>query len=278
MWNWTVVATEQVSKGQLLGHTGASVSGFPHLHFEIRAGGVFRRYCCNPWKYLPNSDRNYSSFTANVTLNPNFNDVACQAVVNVSVPPDQLTFNRIELLIATGSTTSQRDYDFCEDNFSHTFEELDNPVFEGNLYISPGRFSSRSYSRGEWATYAFEFLDLPEATASGLVSARVFDVFGNVISTPEMAYVCTVPQNCSDTFSSSNCTETNEPGTNASSIESGGTEIEGTESGVTVAESGGTEIGGTESGVTVAESGGTDNGKTVAAIVITICVVASYIC
>ena len=240
--------------------------GFAHLHFEIRAGGVFQRYCCNPWKYLPNSDNNYSSFTVNISLTPNFNGVACQAVVNVSVPPDQLSFNRIELLIATGGTNSRRNYDFCEDNLSHSFEELDSPAFEGNLFVSPGRFSSRSYSRGEWATYGFEFLDLPEATTNTSLSAKVFDVFGNVVSTPELAYICTVPQNCSET---SNCTEPNEPGTDTSS---NSTESVGTESDGTVTESGGTGSGGTvaESGGTVSESGGT-----FAAFLITICAACS---
>ena len=34
--SWVVSASEQVVKGQLLGYTGASSSGFEHLHFEVR--------------------------------------------------------------------------------------------------------------------------------------------------------------------------------------------------------------------------------------------------
>ncbi|MFT5138455.1 MAG: PKD repeat protein [Rhodothermales bacterium] len=34
--NWVVIQNEQVVKGQLLGYTGASGSGFEHVHFEVR--------------------------------------------------------------------------------------------------------------------------------------------------------------------------------------------------------------------------------------------------
>lgn len=39
--NWVVTAGETVEKGQLLGYTGASGSGFQHLHFEIRNAPSF---------------------------------------------------------------------------------------------------------------------------------------------------------------------------------------------------------------------------------------------
>ena len=187
--NWVVAPGQAVTKGQLLGHTGVDgKSGFPHLHFEIRAGRAFQKYCCDPWKYLPNADNDYSSFTATVTLTPNYNGIPCEAVVNVSVPPNQLTFNRIELHITNNGDTTKREFDFCKDNFDHTFDEMENPRFEGNLIISPKVFSSLSYRSNKPASHGFEFLNLP--SGRGTVNAKVYDVFDNVVSTSDQAYTC----------------------------------------------------------------------------------------
>ena len=41
---WVVSESEQVVKGQLLGYTGASDSGFQHLHFEVRKAPAFDPY------------------------------------------------------------------------------------------------------------------------------------------------------------------------------------------------------------------------------------------
>ncbi len=187
--NVTVTAGQTVTKGDLIGHTSHPASNsFDHLHFEIRARGLYQRHCCNPWRYLPNSHNNYTSFTANITLAPNHN--VCDAVVNISVPPDQLTFNRIELIIDNGTSVETRDYDMCEDNLTHSFSEMDKSLFEGELRISPKGFSGSSYSQGEWAAYGFEFLELGPAGSGGTVTARVYDVFGNVISSDTMSNTC----------------------------------------------------------------------------------------
>lgn len=190
--NATVAEGDKVVKGQIVAYSYRSVSLFDHLHFEVRAGGLFQRHCCNPWKYLPNINNNYTSFIADIQLIPNFNNLSCEAVVNVSVPPDQLTMNRIELHIVNDEVeTVLRTFDFCEDNLDHTFDELDDPLFEQNLRISPGLFSSRSYGRGENATYGFHFLNLTEIL-SGLstLQAVVYDVFGNRVETARMQYTC----------------------------------------------------------------------------------------
>lgn len=187
--NVTVSAGDTVAKGDLVGYTSHPSSGsFDHLHFEIRANGLYQRHCCNPWKYLPNADNNYTSFVANVTLTPNYS--SCNAVVNVSVPPNQLMFNRIQLTIDNGTSVETREYDMCEDNLTHSFLEMDNPLFEDNLYISPKRFSSQSYAQGEWAGYGFDFLDLGPAGSGGTVAVTVADVFGNAITSDTMTYTC----------------------------------------------------------------------------------------
>ena len=187
MFNETVAVDQVVSKGDLIGYSYKSLdSGFELVHFEIRAGGIYQRHCCNPWKYLPNINNSYSTFEANLTLTPNYNSLPCEAVVNISVPPDQLTFNRIELHVNGGDVI--RVFDMCEDNLEHSSDDLGLPLLEGNIYISPMQFSSRSYENGEPLTYGFEFLDLP--TPGGTVIAKAYDVFGNFVETPQATYVC----------------------------------------------------------------------------------------
>lgn len=138
--------------------------------------------CCNPWKYLPNNDD--TSFNAAIELHPNYNGMNCEAVVNVSVPPDRLTMNRIELHIAGPACDTVRVFDFCEDNLDHTLAEMDDPLFEENLLISPGAFSSRSFGRGERASYGFHYLSLPECSSATL-QAVAYDVFGNSVETSQ---------------------------------------------------------------------------------------------
>jgi len=48
-----VVEGERVTQGQALGASGVSASGYPHLHFEIRAGGYQESDAVHPLRYLP---------------------------------------------------------------------------------------------------------------------------------------------------------------------------------------------------------------------------------
>ena len=187
--NASVSQNQIVSKGQLVCYSSHPASGFNHLHFEIRVGGLFQRHCCNPWKYLPNADNSYSTFNASLTLLPNPGSANCKANVTVSVPPDQLTFNRIELNVDANGQESIYTYDMCEENLSHTFSEMDDPNFDNFLIISPTRFSSSSYQNGESAGYLFQFYGLPSGD-DVKVKAKIFDVFGNTRETSQMTLIC----------------------------------------------------------------------------------------
>ena len=182
----TVSAGQDVNKGDLIGHSNASVSGFQHLHFEIRVGRRYQKFSCNPWKYLPNPNNDYSSFTANFSLN---SPESCEAIVNISVPPNQLTFDRIELHVDYGSGDHTYFYDMCYANMIYTFSNMDKKKFGDNLTISPKKFNSASYGKNEWAAYGFEFSQLPAASA-GTMYAKAYDVFGNSVTTAQMTYNC----------------------------------------------------------------------------------------
>jgi murein DD-endopeptidase MepM/ murein hydrolase activator NlpD len=60
--SWSVSAGERVDRGQLIGHTGASSSGYPHLHFEVRDAraedpeSVWQRDTIHPLSVLPYPD------------------------------------------------------------------------------------------------------------------------------------------------------------------------------------------------------------------------------
>ena len=199
--NPQVTENQWVSKGDIVAYSQGTTT-FDHLHFAIRM-----RYnkpdARNPWKYLPNDANDYSSFDVNVTLTPNYNGINCQAVVNVSVPPDQLTFNRVELHIkdSGGNVKPVRFYDMEGANSNHTFAQMDNHVYtcdgdgvqcspdDYEIIVSiPRRFSSASYANNEDAVYGFEFIDLP--AGGGQVMATVVDVFDNSESTTWQSFTC----------------------------------------------------------------------------------------
>ena len=59
---WSVSSGQEVVRGQLLGHTGASASGYPHLHFEVRDTNpddpysAWQRDTVHPLRVLPYLD------------------------------------------------------------------------------------------------------------------------------------------------------------------------------------------------------------------------------
>ena len=195
----TLTEGQKVQKGDIIGYS-YNTSSLEYIHFEIREGGRYQRHSCNPWKYLPNDDNDYSTFAVTLDLIPNYNGIDCEAVVNVSVPPDQLTLTRIELHIIDNNDQPQevRFYDMCGANSNHSGSEMDNWEYQHDpsddysyvIRISPGLFDRLSYSRHEQACYGFEFIHLPALSVSGKVMAKVFDVFDNSLSTEYETYSC----------------------------------------------------------------------------------------
>ena len=180
--NTAVTMGQNVAKGQLIGYSSHSQSGFEHLHFEICVGRPNMINCCNPWKYLPNADNDYSSFKANVTRS----STACNVTVNISVPNNQLTFNRIELHVDYGKGNHVHEYDMCQESLIYTPRDMDKRKFRDNVEIFPGRFTRRSYDRNEHPEYRFEYFKLPQA--DGTMYAKVYDVFSNSVTTTQHPY------------------------------------------------------------------------------------------
>ena len=222
----TLTDGQSIKKGDLIAYSNETAS-LAHIHFEIRVGGLFRSHCCNPLQYMPNSANSYSSLISTLSLTPNYNGIDCEAVINVSVPPYQLTFARVELHITDTSDQPQevRFYDMCGANSNHTFDELDDWEYQDDpsdsssyvIRISPVRFNSQSYGKNEWASYGFEFINLPALTGSGKVMAKMFDVFNNSNSTAYQTYTCssgTSTDNNDPTDTNNDPTNTNNDPTN----------------------------------------------------------------
>jgi murein DD-endopeptidase MepM/ murein hydrolase activator NlpD len=101
MSGWTVSVGETVAKGDLVGYTGESASGFDHLHFEIRDAppddkfSRWQRDAIHPLLVLPYADPTPPDITFDAVdisdpMNP---------VVEVTVNTPRVDVNRVELLL-----------------------------------------------------------------------------------------------------------------------------------------------------------------------------------
>ena len=193
----TLTEGQHIKKGQLIAYTSGS-KYLEHMEFQIRHGGLYLKHCSNPWKYMPNDANDYSSFDATLSLTPNYHGIDCEAVVNVSVPQDQLTFNRIELHIVDNNDHPHevRFYDMIGANSNHSktamndWEYQDDPSDSSSyvIRISPDYYNGKNTE--DDFKYGFEFIHLPIQSGSGKVMAKVFDVFDNSVSTGYQTYTC----------------------------------------------------------------------------------------
>ncbi len=109
--SWVVTAGDTVNKGQLLGYTGQSASGFEHLHFEIRNAPAsdpfssWSRDAVNPLGVLP-----YSS-TEGVTLQMDtvtgLDSGAPQVEVTVTSPRADIVRVELTLYNSRGKEVTQ---------------------------------------------------------------------------------------------------------------------------------------------------------------------------
>ena len=91
---------QTVSKGQFIGYSGESASGFDHLHMEIRDAkpedpfSSWQRDCINPVGILPYS----STDSATITFDSTTTDLS-QPFVQITVESPRVDVNRIELFV-----------------------------------------------------------------------------------------------------------------------------------------------------------------------------------
>ena len=180
----SVAEGDRISRGQLLGYSGRSNSGYAHLHFEVRDGGIYQQHCINPLLILPYEDRHRPTVRIDKVDIAKPDSAAVQVTVTMSAEEPDL--NRVELALyrRQGSELKEivrRAYDMMDWNRKFTPKKdptklLDNPDFNDvQLHPAPFGASSGAYS----LTLTFTGLGRI-ATQPGLVVTVVaVDVRGN---------------------------------------------------------------------------------------------------
>jgi hypothetical protein len=158
----SVVEDQVVEAGDVLGETGVSSSGNPHLHFAIRKDWVNKINARHPLTYLPYADQGPPSLEAYWQ-----GDLL---KVNVSVGNQELDFIELNIL---GEGV---DFHLNLDELNHATEEtddLDNDTLVmggAEVTILPG-----TYSSGEPRDYWFTFQFVNE---TGDLDIEAIDVLG----------------------------------------------------------------------------------------------------
>jgi len=132
--SWVVSATDQVVKGQLLGYTGASSSGFEHLHFEVRDAPAFDAFSAwsrdarHPLSFLPYDEPNNTTIVFDEV---DFTDPA-KGQVDIG-----LTSNRYDLVSV--------DLNLFDDSGQALPQSGDTPDARG-YYVEPSFFNMNSWN------------------------------------------------------------------------------------------------------------------------------------
>ena len=113
--NWVVNEGDDILKGQLIAYTGASSSGFAHLHFEIREvpsnhniTSALQRDAIHPIKYLATENTNANNISLSFKQIDKSNSLQPNVTLTVTINHNiELDFNRLEIALfeKTSSTT-----------------------------------------------------------------------------------------------------------------------------------------------------------------------------
>jgi len=132
--SWVVSASDQVVKGQLLGYSGASSSGFEHLHFEVRDAPAFdafsawSRDAIHPLSVLPYEEPNNTTIVFDEV---DFTDPA-SGLVDIG-----LTSNRYDLVGV--------DLNLFDDSGQALPQSGDTPDARG-YYVEPSFFNMNTWN------------------------------------------------------------------------------------------------------------------------------------
>lgn len=176
---------ENVTKGQLIGCSGASIAsgtGFEHLHFEIRKGSMKSRACEVPFLYLPYDD------TANNLIVGVEEVVRAGDMVNVTIhvsqPKSELDLVEFGIYIqGNDGNTAEQSFNLNERNRANTGppENMDNPQ-QGNV----GLYATRFNANYDVANYTIVFSNVA-INGGDMVVGYALDARGNRVVSTKMA-------------------------------------------------------------------------------------------
>ena len=166
--SWVVNQSDQVVKGQLLGYTGASSSGFEHLHFEVRDAPAFdafsawSRDAIHPLSVLPYEEPNNTTIVFDEV---DFTDPA-SGKLTLDLVSNRYDLVSVELklfddsgqtLPQSGNTPDTRGYYiepsfFNMDTWNFMFSHKDSSAFEWESF-GPGGVNECPYHADHGPSY-----------------------------------------------------------------------------------------------------------------------------
>lgn len=153
--DWRVEPGDSVHQGDVIGRVGVPGSGFPHVHFEIREGDVYRRNCVHPLSYLPYVDTGGGEI-GRVAVTRSEGDGRTSFVVRL--PDDELDMRRVGVAVrAPDGTVEVAEFDAVRSNGHYEAPSvLDSPDFRNDLRLDPRVFNTAD----DWYRLGVEFREL----------------------------------------------------------------------------------------------------------------------
>ncbi|WP_050434236.1 M23 family metallopeptidase [Chondromyces crocatus] len=169
---------DEVSAGEVVGHSGIAESGFPHLHFEIREGRSEQAYAVHPLRWLPGLRWAAPTVAILSVDDPGSGRVAVQVEVGtIGVDPALL---RVEVTThdrTSGETLDEKVFDVEEWNRKYTLsdtpKQIDEPELDG-IRLEPAAFTQGAPAYG----LRIRFSRLNGASRDLGVTVKAIDTYG----------------------------------------------------------------------------------------------------
>lgn len=154
----SVAEGDSVTQGQELGLSGISETGYPHLHFEIRAGGYQESDAVHPMRYLPYDNDTDAALEVDSLSLDGAGGATLSATVSLPASEPDLVSVTAWILVRDGSSmreVSSQTVDLEERN--HTYDDasddlIDEPDLD-DVTLEPAIFNSDSSSYALGVTF-----------------------------------------------------------------------------------------------------------------------------
>ncbi|MDJ0838368.1 MAG: M23 family metallopeptidase [Acidobacteriota bacterium] len=172
----SLIIGETVSRGTEIGESGESASGYDHLHFEMRVGGIYQSHCRNPLEFLPYTD---TTPAAPTLIGANTSATGDLFFFEYSTPDTQFDLNGLSF--DWGADTDSWNWpDANKANGPDNPEHMDRPVVDFASGMWGVAFAEHTNSGDSQADYSFAVSGLDASGSSG--NMAVADIWGSTAS------------------------------------------------------------------------------------------------